>query len=231
MSTIIDKRGCKMKEQVTDYLLNLLPAKDSWVVDLEEQAHRDRIPIMDELSMDFMTQLIRMNKPKTILEIGTAIGYSALRMYEAYPETTITTIEKDEHRYNQAISNLRKYNRQNQIKVISGDALNVMEEMISANESFDCVFIDAAKGQYLKYFNLADSLLVNNGFIIADNVLFRGYVADDNFDHPRYRTMVKRLREFNEQIVSQPGYHTSIIPVGDGIAISYKSSREESSCQ
>src|SRR5690625_6778832 len=166
MSIIIDKRGCKMKEQVTDYLLNLLPAKDSWMVDLEEQAYIDRIPIMDELSMDFIMQLIRMNKPKNILEIGTAIGYSALRMFEAYPETTITTIEKDEHRYNQAISNLKKYNRQNEIKVIPGDALNIMEEMVSVNESFDCIFIDAAKGQYLKRSEEHTSELQSRGHLV-----------------------------------------------------------------
>lgn len=218
-----------MDEQLlTNYLSNLLPGKSNWVKDIESQAIADRIPIMDSIGMQFVMQLIRLNKPEKILEIGTAIGYSALRMLEAYPGSTITTIEKDVKRYNQALSNLAKYDKQKKIKLILGDAVTIMEEMVDSKETYNCIFIDAAKGQYQKYFNLADSLLVNNGFIIADNVLFRGYVADKNFVHPRYRNIINRLREFNERVTSHSRYQTSIVPVGDGVAISYKNSGEES---
>lgn len=213
-----------MDEQITNYLLALLPEKDNWIVDLEEQAQKDRVPIMDSIGMDFIMQLIRMNKPSEILEIGTGIGYSALRMLEASPESTITTIEKDEKRYNQAKANLKKYDNRKKVTLVQGDALSIMTNMVEHEGKFDCIFIDAAKGQYEKYFDLADSLLINNGFIIADNVLFRGYIADYDFEHRRYKSIVNRLREYNKRVTNHSSYHTSIVPVGDGVAISFKSS-------
>src|SRR5699024_7274537 len=213
-----------MNNEVANYLSNLLPDEKDWVKDLQLQAKKDHVPIMDPVSMQFVIQLIRLNKPKRILEIGTAIGYSALRMLEANPESTITTIEKDEKRYNQATANLKKYVNRKKVTLVQGDALSIMTNMVENEEKFDCIFIDAAKGQYEKYFNLADSLLINNGFIIADNVLFRGYVADYDFEHPRYKSIVNRLREYNKRVTNHSSYHTSIVPVGDGVAISYKSS-------
>lgn len=215
-----------MDEYTVNYLTDLLPIQAKWVNDLEGQAKRDRIPIMDSIGMNFVMQLIRLNKPERILEIGTAIGYSALRLLEAHPKSKITTIEKDEKRYNQALSNLKMYDPENKINVILGDAKSTMEEMVKDKKTFDCIFIDAAKGEYQRYFELADALLVNNGFIIADNVLFRGYVADNDFEHHRYRSLVNRLREFNGDISSHPDYHTSIVPIGDGVAISYKCNGE-----
>ena len=217
-----------MNNEVANYLSNLLPDEKDWVKDLQLQAKKDHVPIMDPVSMQFVIQLIRLNKPKRILEIGTAIGYSALRMLEANPESSIITIEKDETRYERAVSNIKKYDLNKKIKIVYGDAADVMENDLPKTERFDCVFIDAAKGQYKSYFNLADKLLKKNGFLIADNVLFRGYVANASDDHPRrYRKLVKKLKEFNEWISNLPCYHTSIVPIGDGIAISYKNSREE----
>ena len=210
-----------MNEKLTDYLTGLLPASEQWVEKMENQAKDEHIPIMDPVGMQFVMQLIRLNKPKRILEIGTAIGYSALRMLEANPESIILTIEKDKKRYEEAVSHMKTYDLNNKVQVIYGDALEIMEDMVE-KERFDCVFIDAAKGQYKNYFNLADSLLTKNGFIIADNVLFRGYVADDTYDHPRYRKLVSRLREFNNWITNHPRYTTSILPIGDGVAVSYK---------
>ncbi|HLR52003.1 MAG TPA: O-methyltransferase [Candidatus Avamphibacillus sp.] len=217
-----------MNNEVSNYLSNLLPNEKDWVKDLQRQAKIDHVPIMDPVSMQFVMQLIRLNKPKRILEIGTAIGYSALRMLEANPESSIFTIEKDEARYEQAVNNIKKYDLNKKVKIIYGDASEVMENELPKTERFDCVFIDAAKGQYKSYFNLADKLLEENGFIIADNVLFKGYIANANDDHPRrYRKLIKKLKEFNEWISNLPSYRTSIVPIGDGVAISYKNSREE----
>lgn len=211
-----------MDNQLNNYLLKQLPESSPWVTELENQAKIDRVPIMDPIGMNFVINLIRLNQPKNILEIGTAIGYSALRMAEAKTTTSITTIEKDKNRHDEALMNLKKYDTQNQITPIFGDAIEKMENMVSTNEYYDMIFIDAAKGKYRDFFNLADVLLENNGVIIADNVLFRGYVTDENFEHPRYRNMVKKLRNFNEWVAKNPHYHTTIVPIGDGVAISYK---------
>lgn len=210
------------KDILSNYLSNLLPVSQDWVADLESQAKRDDVPILDAVSMQFIMQLIRLNRPQRILEIGTAIGYSALRMLEAHPESVITTIEKDANRYQAARSNFKKYTSNQNIEIIHGDAADVLRDLVHQGQRFDCVLIDAAKGQYQNYFKLADSLLVNGGFIIADNVLFRGYVTDEQTVHPRYSTMVKRLKTFNHWISNHPTYHTSIVPIGDGISISYK---------
>src|SRR5699024_4210372 len=128
--SIINKRGFEMDEQITNYLLALLPEKDNWIVDLEEQAQKDRVPIMDSIGMDFIMQLISMNKPSEISEIGTGIGYSAIRMNEASQDITNTINEKDEKRYKQAKANLEKYDNRMTVTLIQGDALSIMTTMV-----------------------------------------------------------------------------------------------------
>ncbi|MFS0672895.1 O-methyltransferase [Ornithinibacillus sp. 179-J 7C1 HS] len=211
-----------MDEQLLNYLNNLLPQTEEWVKELEEQAKIDRIPIMDPVGINFLMQLIRLNKPKKILEIGAAIGYSALRMNEANPDALITTIEKDDVRYNQAVNNIRKQKKESSIEIIHGDALEELSKLAENKRSYDCIFIDAAKGKYKSFFELALPLLEMNGFIISDNVLFRGYVSDPNFEHPRYKKMVEKIRAYNEWLVNHPSFITTILPIGDGVAISYK---------
>lgn len=211
-----------MEDNTIAYLMKHLPQSEDWVKELEEQAHIDHVPIMDPLGINFLMQLIRLNKPKRILEIGAAIGYSALRMNEANPESEIVTIERDEIRYKQAVENIKRLNKQSDIQVIFGDALEVLEKLAENNEVFDCVFIDAAKGQYKRFFELAMPLLSNNGIIISDNVLFRGYVMEPNFEHPRYKKMVEKIKSYNEWLANHPSFITTILPIGDGVAISYK---------
>jgi predicted O-methyltransferase YrrM len=211
-----------MDEQTRDYLIKHLPKSEEWVRDLEEKAKVDRIPIMDPIGINFLMQLIRLNKPQRILEIGTAIGYSALRMNEAYPEASITSIERDEIRYQQAVENIAKLGKVDNIQLIYGDALEELVHLAEAEHAFDCVFIDAAKGQYMKFFELAVPLLSKNGFIISDNVLFRGYVMDPTFEHPRYTKMVEKIRVYNEWLANHPMFFTTILPIGDGVAISYR---------
>src|SRR5699024_243241 len=123
-----------MNNEVANYLSNLLPDEKDWVKDLQLQAKKDHVPIMDPVSMQFVIQLIRLNKPKRILEIGTAIGYSALRMLEANPESSIITIEKDETRYERAVSNIKKYDLNKKIKIVYGDAADVMENDLPKTE-------------------------------------------------------------------------------------------------
>lgn len=211
-----------MEGQLKQYLLNTLPPVEEWIIEIEEQAMNEHVPIMDKISMNFLIQLVGISKPQRILEIGTAIGYSALRMHGAYPSTTIVTIEKDEYRYNQAVRNINRLQKQDSIKPIYGDAKEKMSELAFNNERFDFVFIDAAKGEYQQYFELARPLLTNNGLILSDNILFRGYVANVKEPPQRYKKMVEKIRAYNEWLIKLPDFTTTLVPIGDGLAISRK---------
>ncbi|MFD1038568.1 O-methyltransferase [Virgibacillus byunsanensis] len=211
-----------MDDELKHYLQAIIEPQANWIVGLEEQAKEESIPIMDPLGISFLMQLIRIHKPKTILEIGTAIGYSALRMSQAYPKTSIITIERDKKRYEQAIHNIKMLDKQENIHVIFGDALEKISEM-PANSSFDLIFIDAAKGQYKRFFELTTHFLAENGIIISDNVLFRGYVANPNLtDQKRFKKIAGSIREYNDWLMKHPNFITTIVPVGDGVAISKK---------
>ncbi|WP_164668528.1 O-methyltransferase [Virgibacillus doumboii] len=210
-----------MDEKLNDYLKQKLPANDDWVLELEQVARDERVPIMDPLGINFMMQLIRLNKPERILEIGTAIGYSALRMVEANPDATVVTIEKDEHRYKQAVHNIKKLGMENKIEIIHGDALEVLNRL-TIEYQFDMVFIDASKGQYKRFFELSGPFLSKSGFIISDNVLFKGFVADPDKEHARMQNIAKKIREYNDWLIQHPEFTTTIVPIGDGVAVSNK---------
>jgi len=216
-----------MDETLTDYLMQTLPAEENWVHELEQTAGKDGVPITDPLGMHFVMQLIRLTKPQRILEIGTAIGYSALRMLQANPEATIVTIEKDEQRYNQADRIIRDAAKQDHIQIIHGDAIDKLQ--ILAGSTFDVVLIDAAKGKYQRFFELSSPLVAKGGFVLTDNVLFKGYVADKEKTHPRYQKIARKIRAYNDWLVNHPDFTTTIVPIGDGIAISKKTERKESS--
>lgn len=211
-----------LNEKLNNYLLNNLPESEVWVKNLEEMAENDKVPIMDPLGIQFLMQIIRMQRPKKVLEIGTAIGYSALRMLEAYPQTKIITIEKDEARYQEARANINKLGKETHISVIHGDALNVLEELGKENHAFDLIFIDAAKGQYQRFFNLASKMIAEKGIIVTDNVLFRGLVAGIGSPHHRHVKLIEKIKSYNKWLIKQPDFTTSITPIGDGVAISIK---------
>lgn len=211
-----------LDKQVKDYLIEKLPKSDEWVYEMEAHARADRIPIMDPLSIHFLMQLVRMKKPQNLLEIGTAIGYSALRMLEACPETNILSIERDPIRYEEALDYFKKYDKQNKIHVIFGDALEKIPELAAKKKEFDFIFIDAAKGKYKDFFTEASPMLTSNGVIVSDNVLFRGYVANKEVINKRHKNMVNNIKKYNHWLIHHPDFTTTIIPVGDGIAISIK---------
>jgi predicted O-methyltransferase YrrM len=162
-----------------------------------------------------------MQQPKKIVEIGTAIGYSAIRMALKLPNTEIITVELDEERYQQANLNIKKMGLEKQIHTIHGDALSLSEN-ISNYGPFDALFIDATKAKYTKFFELYEPMLSANGIIYTDNVLFKGTVARDRSELKtrRQRTLVRKLDQFNHWLYTLEAYETTIIPVGDGIAVS-----------
>src|SRR5699024_1225287 len=158
--------------------------------------------------MNFVKQLIRLYKPRRILEIGTAIGYSALQMYKAYPSVKITTIERDEVRFEEAQQRIINHQLDNRIQLILGDASDVLQNLREKELNFDFVLIDAAKGQYRKFFDLSTKLLEENGVIITDNVLFKGYVFEDSNVPKRFQKMVQKIQAFNEYIIMHEDFTT-----------------------
>lgn len=211
-----------MDKQLEHYLLNLLPHAQPWIIDMENHAKDHHIPIMDPLSMNYLANFIQIIQPKKILEIGTAIGYSALRMYEAYPRAEITTIERDPLRYEQAKENIRKYKQDANINVIFGDGREILLDLATSAQKYDFVLIDAAKAQYQTFFERSHPLVKQGGVIATDNVLFKGYVANRDNGNQRHQKIAKKIDRFNRWLVDHPQYSTTIIPIGDGLAISYK---------
>ncbi len=211
----------RLDKRLEQYLIDTIDTKPEWVNELEEYALKNNVPIMEPLGIDFLMQLIRLKKPNKILEIGTAIGYSALRMVEAFPETSIVTIERDKNRYEEALSNIKKIDKKNKITVIFGDALEETNR-IKEQAPYDLLFIDAAKGQYQRFFELYSKYLTEDAVIISDNVLFKGLVTDSSIENERSNSIAKKVYKYNEWLINHPSYTTSIIPIGDGVAISVK---------
>lgn len=211
-----------MNEDIQGYLQELINPATDQVRELEEYAHIHNVPIMESTAIDFLLKQIMIHQPKRILEIGTAIGYSAIRMLEASPEAEIITIERDKQRYEEAVRFIKESQKSEQVDVRFGDALEVLKELQQDKETFDFIFIDAAKGKYRDFFDLAHPLLQKGGWLVTDNVLFRGYVKDEETAPKRYRNMVKKIRAYNQFLSAHPEYITSILPIGDGVMISYK---------
>ena len=199
-------------EHIVNYLNNIYIDED--FLDLKNYGNSNNIPIMKLETKEFLKTLVIIQKPKKILEIGTAIGYSSL-LFSKYSDASITTIEKSEKMYEIAKSNFKKYKKD--INIINMDAKKALNNI---NQGFDFVFIDANKSQYEYYFNKALSLLNKNGIIVCDNILFRGQITNDNIVNKRDITIVKNLRKFLSHITNLDDYVTSIIPIGDGISIS-----------
>ncbi|MDP4083415.1 MAG: O-methyltransferase [Bacillota bacterium] len=210
-----------LNEKLHSYIENLIPARNNLLSEMELFAKENSIPIMELASMEAMLQIVNIQKPKKILEVGTAIGYSTLRFAYALPETSIVSIERDEGRYQLAREYINRSGLNEQITLIHGDALEVMEK-IHQYAPFDAIFIDAAKGQYKKFFEIYSNELKEEGIIITDNVLFKGLVYEKEIESRSLRSLVKKIDHFNRWLMNHDGYQTMILPVGDGVAISKK---------
>jgi len=208
------------EEYIEDYIRSLVPSNDSNLVYMEEYAKENHIPIVEPEVAQFLKVLLKIKKPKNILEIGTAIGYSAIVMADStLNETKITTIERRRDLIEIALKNIKSTNYLDRINIIEGEAEEVLQRL---DGRYDFIFLDAAKGQYLEFFNHCTKLLEPEGIIVSDNVLFKGMVATDKLVIRRKKTIVKRLRKFLQYINEIKGYTSTIIPIGDGVAISYR---------
>lgn len=209
--------------KLEQYLTEHVTKRTDAFAELEDFAIENRIPIMEPVSMNFLTQLVRIHQPETILELGTAIGYSALRMLEANPAASLTTIEKDVKMYELAQSNIAKHKKQSAIVQMQGDALEVIAELVTNEQTFDFIFIDAAKAQYQRFFDAVQPLTKKDTMIVCDNILFKGYVVDESkIDQKRLHSLTKKIQQFNAALMQNPNYHSSIVPIGDGVSISIK---------
>lgn len=189
---------------------------------LKEYAKNNNVPIIIDEGLSFLEAIIKIKRPRKILEIGTAIGYSAIRMNKACG-SAIYTIERNEKMYDLANSNIKALGLENEIHIIFKDALEAFDD-VKDNE-FDLIFIDAAKAQYTKFFDLYTPLLSKNGVVVCDNMLFHGLLEDkDNYQNQSrsVRGLIRKLEGFHSFLLDNKDYDTAIYDIGDGMAVSIK---------
>ena len=186
---------------------------------IKKYAENKNIPIMQEEGISFLTTFIYKHHIKSILEIGTAIGYSAIMMASVSDDIKITTVERDEERYLEALKNVKKLGLENRITLLFQDAVD-----LTLHDKYDLVFLDAAKGQNIKFFENFEKNLNEKGFIITDNMCFHGYVSKDleEIKSKNLRSLVKKIKEYHQFLEDNEKFETQIYAVGDGIAVSEK---------
>lgn len=183
---------------------------------IKQKALEEHIPIIMDDTLEVVDKILTKLKPKKILEIGTAVGYSAMCFSEYLQEDgKIDTIERDEERVKEAKENIKKVGVEEKINIYEGDAVEILPTL---NDKYDMIFIDAAKGKYPFFLKEALRMLNENGVILADNILYKGYVMSDYNKH-KQRTAVRNLREYIAEVTNNPNLETEILEVGDGLAI------------
>lgn len=187
---------------------------------IEEYAKENNVPIMLKDGIEFLTQYIKDNNVKRVLEIGSAIGYSAIRMALVDKDIKVTTIERDTSRYNEAVKNIKEFNLENQIEIINADALEY-----TTDKQYDLIFIDAAKAQYIKFFEKYKINLKQDGTIISDNLDFHGLVKNPELTSNRNtKQLVRKINTYIEFLKENKEFKTEFISLGDGIGISKRQS-------
>ncbi len=184
---------------------------------IKQKALEEHIPIIMDDTLEVIEKQLKEKPPKRILEIGAAVGYSAMCFSEFLADGgKIDTIERDEERIKEAKINFKNVGVEEKIKLYEGDAVEILPTL---NEKYDMVFIDAAKGKYPFFLKEALRMINENGIIFADNILYKGYVMSDYNKH-KQRTAVRNLREYIKEVSESPNLETEILEVGDGLAIS-----------
>ncbi len=186
--------------------------------ELEKYAEENKIPIIDKNSLKFILNYIKTNNIKKILEIGTAVGYSAIKMALEDDKIVVTTIEKNEERYLEALKNIKKFNLEKRIILILGDALD-----LTIDDKYDLIFIDAAKGQYIDYFERYKGNIKNNGTIISDNVYFRGLIDQKQVIYKKnLKRLIDKIKCYILHLKNHREFKTVFYKIGDGLSISKK---------
>lgn len=204
------------------YLEQLSQHNDHSVEALRAYAVANQVPIVHRLTLEMIKQLIRIHQPKRILEIGTAIGYSAMQFASIDKEIAVFTMERDDAMIAEAKKNISAYHFENQVHLFEGDALHLCDE-VTPHGPFDMIFIDAAKAQSQKFFEMYTPYLKEGGLVITDNVLYHDFVADISTVRRRnLRQMVQKIQQYNAWLMAHPDYTTNYLNIDDGLAISIK---------
>ena len=210
-----------VNERVTDYINSMNKEDADWLFAIETKAREESVPIIRKETKELLKTLLRIKQPKRILEVGTAVGYSALYMKQhVSEETELITIENYPPRIEEASSNFEKWDKHKKITLIPGDAALVLKEI---EEPFDFIFMDAAKGQYIHFLPDIIRLLNKGGILLSDNVLQDGDIIESRYAiKRRNHTIHSRMREYLYVLKNSKEFTTSIIPIGDGVALSVK---------
>ena len=193
-----------------------------YILEMEQYAKEKNVPIIEKDSIAFIMKYIKNNNVKNILEIGSAIGYSAILMASASKEVKVTTIERDETRYMECLKNVKKCGFEKEVNVVFQDAL----EVNLTGVSYDLIFIDAAKGQYKKFFEKFQYFLAPGGVIITDNLKFHGYVdKKETIDSKNLRGIVDKIEWYIEFLKTNEEFETEFIDVGDGLSVSKRNEK------
>lgn len=189
------------------------------IKEIREYAEKNNVPIMMDDGIKYLINYINKNQVKSVLEIGTAIGYSAIMMALSNKDLFITTIERDEKRYLEALKNIKKLNLENRITLVFNDALDA-----NIFEKFDLIFIDAAKAQSIKFFEKFEKNLNPDGTIITDNIKFHGLVdkKEEEIESRNLRALVRKVKNYIEFLRTNEHYKTEFLDIGDGLSVSKK---------
>lgn len=209
-----------VQDYIEDYIRGLIPPQNAQMEDFRDRAIADEIPIIHQEVQKHIELLIMSHKIQSILEVGTAVGFSASVFAQAMgPQGQVDTIERNFKMVVQADENIEQLGLKNQITQLVGDA---QEKLVELDKSYDMIFLDGAKGHYLNLLDDCLRCLKPGGLLISDNVLFKGMIASNDLVIRRKITIVKRMRKYLETISNHPQLVTSILPLGDGLAISWK---------
>ena len=189
------------------------------IKDLKEHALVNKIPIMQDEGIDYLTTYIIKNGVERVLEVGTAIGYSSIMMCLVCPKVTVVTIERDETRYMEALKNIKEFDLEDRITPIYKDALDV-----KLKEKFDLIFLDGAKGQNINFFEHFEDNLEKDGTFITDNINFHGYVekSEEEIKSKNLRGLVRKIKAYKEYLATSEEYDTRFLDIGDGIAVTQR---------
>lgn len=205
---------------VEEYIRETLLDTTGILKELEDYAHKNSVPIIHKEVAEMIKVLLKLKKPKKILEVGCAIGYSSIFFANSLDnDVEIITVERNEEMIKLAKENIKKAGLLDKITILEGDAEEILKDI---EGEFDLIFLDAAKGQYKLFYDMIIDNLKSGGLLISDNILYKGMVANDTFVVRRKKTIVKRMRNYLDYICSCEYLDTSLIPIGDGVALSYK---------
>lgn len=209
-----------VNDKVENYIRETLKPSQGLLRDLELYAEENSVPIIHKEVADLLRVILKLKRPKKILELGCAIGYSSLFFADVLDgDVEIVTTERNPIMLERAQDNIKKAGMEDRIKILVGDAEETLKDL---EGTFDMIFIDAAKGHYKMFFDMLIGKLNHDGIVISDNILYKGMIASDDYVVRRKKTIVKRMRTYLDYICDLEGISTSLIPIGDGLAISYK---------